>query len=295
MDWRQFTMKLELLEADAVEQVFSRHGAHSITYSDAGDDPVLEPAPGETPLWSETKITGLFSADADLQLLRQDLLQTFVLDNLPEHEATLLQDRAWEREWLKEFRPMSVGDRLWVSPHGMEIANETDKEAVVVWLDPGLAFGTGTHETTALCLEWLDAINLSGKRVLDVGCGSGILSIAALKLGAASADGIDIDQQAITASRQNAADNNVGDRLRLSTDPDDFSGEYDIVIANILAGTLIELAADLKSRTMHGGLLVLSGILSEQVEEVSNAFVDWFTLDPPEIRNNWARISGHKH
>lgn len=288
-------MKLELLEADAVEQVFSRHGAHSITYSDAGDDPVLEPAPGETPLWSETKITGLFSADADLQLLRQDLLQTFVLDNLPEHEATLLQDRAWEREWLKEFRPMSFGDRLWVSPHGMEIANETDKEAVVVWLDPGLAFGTGTHETTALCLEWLDAINLSGKRVLDVGCGSGILSIAALKLGAASADGIDIDQQAITASRQNAADNNVGDRLRLSTDPDDFSGEYDIVIANILAGTLIELAADLKSRTMHGGLLVLSGILSEQVEEVSNAFVDWFTLDPPEIRNNWARISGHKH
>jgi len=292
MDWRQFTMKLELLEADAVEQVLSRHGALSITYSDAGDDPVLEPAPGETPLWSETRITGLFSVDADLQLLRQDLLQTFGLDNLPENEATSLQDRAWEREWLKEFRPMSFGDRLWVSPHGMEIA---DEKAVVVWLDPGLAFGTGTHETTALCLEWLDATNLNDKRVLDVGCGSGILSIAALKLGAASADGIDIDQQAITASRQNAADNNVGERLRLSTDPDDFSGEYDIVIANILAGTLIELAADLKSRTMHGGLLVLSGILSEQVEEVSNAFVDWFTLDPPALRNNWARISGHKH
>lgn len=295
MDWHQFTMKLELLEADAVEHVFSRHGAHAVTFSDAGDNPVLEPAPGETPLWSETKITGLFSADADLQLLRQDLLQSFGLDNLPENEATTLQDRAWEREWLKEFRPMSFGNRLWVSPHGMEIAAETDEKAIVVWLDPGLAFGTGTHETTALCLEWLATINLNGKRVLDVGCGSGILSIAALKLGAASADGIDIDQQAITASRQNAADNNVGDRLRLSTNPDDFPGEYDIVIANILAGTLIELAANLKSRTMHGGLLVLSGILSEQVEEVSSAFVDWFTLDPPAFRNNWARISAHKH
>lgn len=292
MDWRQFTMKLELLETDAVEKIFSRHGAHSVTFSDAGDNPVLEPAPGSTPLWPDTKITGLFSADADMHLLRQDLLKSFDLAELPENTISSLADRAWEREWLKAFQPMSFGERLWVSPHGMHVA---DEQATVVWLDPGLAFGTGTHETTALCLEWLAGLDLAGKRVLDLGCGSGILSIAALKLGAAKAYGIDIDQQAITASRQNAADNNVGERLELSTELKDFSGEYDIVIANILAGTLIELAADLSKRTMHGGLLALSGILSEQVEEVSGAFVDWFTLDPIVTRNNWARITGRKH
>ncbi len=292
MDWCQFTMKLELLETDAVEKIFCRHGAHAVTFSDAGNNPVLEPAPGSTPLWPDTKITGLFSADADIDLLRQDLLQTFGLAELPENEISSLADRAWEREWLKTFRPMSFGERLWVSPHGMDVE---DQQATVVWLDPGLAFGTGTHETTALCLEWLAGLDLTGKRVLDLGCGSGILSIAALKLGAAMAYGIDIDQQAITASRQNAADNNVGERLELSTQLKDFSGKYDIVVANILAGTLIELAADLSKRTMHGGLLALSGILSEQVEEVSGAFVDWFTLDPSVTRNNWARITGRKH
>lgn len=292
MIWRQFTMNLEYLEADAVERILIDHGAHSITFGDAGDNPVLEPAPGSTPLWPETNITGLFSADADMDTLRRDLLHTFDLADLPEHHVSSLEDRAWEREWLKEFRPMRFGDHLWVSPHGMKVE---DTQAVVVWLDPGLAFGTGTHETTALCLEWLSGLDLTGKRVLDVGCGSGILSIAALKLAAASVDGLDIDEQAITASRQNAADNKVGKQLRLSTNLSEFNGEYDIVIANILAGTLIELAAELSKRTMHGGRIALSGILSEQVEEVSGAFVDWFTLDPPAVRNNWARITGRKH
>ena len=285
-------MSLGSLEAELVEQLFARHGAHSVTFSDAGDDPVLEPAPGETPLWQQTKITGLFSADADLLLLQEDLLHSFGLDDLPASHSETLADRAWEREWLKEFRPISFGSRLWVSPHGMQIA---DEDPIVVWLDPGLAFGTGTHETTALCLEWLAGLDLTGKRILDVGCGSGILSIAALKLGAASADGIDIDQQAITASRKNAADNGVSERLRLSTDPADFHGEYDLVIANILAGTLVEMAAELSKRTMHGGLLALSGILSGQIDEVSSAFVGWFTLDPPVKRNSWARITGTKH
>lgn len=285
-------MNLDSLEAELVEDLFTRHGAHSVTFSDAGDGPVFEPAPGETPLWQETKVTGLFSADADLLLLQDDLLQSFGLDALPASHIETLADRAWEREWLKEFQPISFGGRLWVSPHGMQVA---DEDPIVVWLDPGLAFGTGTHETTALCLEWLAGLDLTGKRVLDVGCGSGILSIAALKLGAASADGIDIDQQAITASRKNAADNGVSARLRLSTDLADFHGEYDLVIANILAGTLIEMAAELSKRTMHGGLLALSGILSGQIDEVSSAFTDWITLDPPVKRNSWARLSGTKH
>ena len=292
MDWRQFTMNLETLEVDVVEELFTRHGAHSITFSDAGDNPVLEPAPGETPLWSQTKIAGLFSADANLQLLRDELLRSFDLEHLPAIEIETLGDRAWEREWLKEFKPLSFGERLWVSPHGMEVP---DKAATIVWLDPGLAFGTGTHETTALCLEWLSGLDLTGKRVLDVGCGSGILSIAALKLGAAGADGIDIDSQAITASQQNAADNDVSDRLRLATDLADFAGEYDLVIANILAGTLVELAGEVSKRTMHGGLLALSGILSGQVGEVSGAYSPWFTLDPAAERNNWARVTGKRH
>lgn len=292
MDWRQFTMNLDSLEAELVENLFTRHGAHSITFSDAGDDPVLEPAPGKTPLWQETKVTGLFSADADLLLLQDDLLQFFGLDALPANHIETLADCAWEREWLKDFQPISFGGRLWVSPHGMQVA---DEDPIVVWLDPGLAFGTGTHETTALCLEWLAGLDLTGKRILDVGCGSGILSIAALKLGATSAGGIDIDQQAITASRKNAEDNDVSERLRLSTDLADFHGEYDLVIANILAGTLIEIAAELSKRTMHGGQLALSGILSGQIDEVSSAFADWITLDPPVKRNSWARLTGTKH
>jgi ribosomal protein L11 methyltransferase len=292
MNWRQFTMNLESLETELVEQLFTRHGAHSVTLQDAADDPVFEPAPGETPYWRETKITGLFSADADLLCLQQDLLESFGLDRLPPSQIETLADRAWEREWLTAFRPIAFGERLWVSPHGMKV---TDPNAIVVWLDPGLAFGTGTHETTALCLEWLAGLNLTGKRILDVGCGSGILSIAALKLGAASADGIDIDQQALTASRQNAADNGVSERLQLSADLAEFHAEYDLVIANILAGTLIDMAAELSKRTMHGGLLALSGILSGQVEAVSGAFMDRITLDPPVTSNNWARLTGMKH
>ena len=285
-------MNLDSLEAGQVEQALKRHGALSVTLSDAGDSPVLEPATGETPLWPETRIAGLFSIDADMQLLVKDLLHTFNLDQLPENTIEILEQRAWEREWLKDFRPMQFGDRLWVSPHDMPV---TAENAVVVRLDPGLAFGTGTHETTALCLEWLDGMDLHGKRVLDVGCGSGILAIAALKLGAACAYGVDNDRQAISASESNAAENSVSDRLTLSTDLGDFSGQYDIVVANILAGTLIELAGNISKRTAHGGALALSGILAGQIDEVSDTYLRWVALDPAIVRNNWARLSGTRH
>ena len=285
-------MNLDSLQADQVEQVFARHGAQSVTLSDAGDNPVLEPAPGDTPLWADTKISGLFSAEVDLKALQEDLLHAFGLDRLPEAEIESLEDCAWEREWLKDFRPMRFGERLWVSPLHIPVAQQ---DAIVVRLDPGLAFGTGTHETTALCLEWIERQDLHGKRVLDIGCGSGILSIAALLLGAKSAHAVDIDPQAITASKQNATVNGVIERLELSTDARDFAGEYDIVVANILAGTLIGMAGDLSKRTMHGGLLALSGILSGQIDDVCSAFVHWITLDPAVQRNNWARISGTRH
>lgn len=292
MDWRQFTMNLDSLEADRVEEIFSRHGALAVTLTDAGDDPVLEPARGETPLWHDTRITGLFHANADLLSLREDLLETFGLRDLPANSVEDLAERKWEREWLQDFHPMRFGDRLWVSPNEMAV-NASD--AIIVRLDPGLAFGTGTHETTALCLEWLDRADIKGEHVLDVGCGSGILAIAALKLGATSVDGVDIDPQALSASRQNADNNGVGDTLRLSVDLEDFAGEYEIVLANILSGTLIELAEELSKRTVHGGALVLSGILSSQTDVVADEFARWFALEPPAIKNEWARITGTRH
>ena len=282
-------MHLDDLQVEQVEAVFARHGALSITLTDAADDPVLEPAPGETPLWTSTRITGLFPNDADLLSLREDLLLSFELDDLPATDIETLAERAWEREWLKDFRPMRFGDRLWVCPRDSLI---DDDDAVVVRLDPGLAFGTGTHETTALCLEWLDGIDVAGKRVLDVGCGSGILSIAALQLGAASVDAIDIDAQAIAATHANADENGVGDRLTATVAMDQVADDYDIVLANILAGTLQKLAEDISKRTVHGGKIALSGILSDQTDSVCSAYVRWFTLDRPVVSDGWARITG---
>ena len=175
MDWCQFVMSLDSLDPATVEQTFSRLGAHSVSLSDAGDDPVLEPGPGETPLWSNTRITGLFPGDADMDGFRVSLLAELGLAELPEHHIEALADRAWEREWLRDFGPMRFGDHLWICPTGSQA---DDANAVVVNLDPGLAFGTGTHPTTALCLEWLDGIDLAGKALLDYGCGSGVLAIA---------------------------------------------------------------------------------------------------------------------
>src|SRR5690606_7831331 len=166
MEWRQFVMNLESLSPEKVEEVLLRHGALAVTFTDAGNNPVLEPAPGETPLWNDVRITGLFSQSVDVDLLRADLLESLSVTHLPDHSIETLPDRVWEREWLRDFRPMRFGRRLWVCPGEFDVVEE---DAVVVRLDPGLAFGTGTHPTTALCLEWLDGLDLRGKRVLDYG------------------------------------------------------------------------------------------------------------------------------
>ena len=251
---------------------------------------MLEPAPGATPLWSDIRLTALFAADSDFERLRTDLEQTLAIDTLPENRVEELADRAWEREWLKDFRPMQFGKRLWVSPDSLSVDAD---DAVVVRLDPGLAFGTGTHATTALCLEWLDQTEIAGKTLLDFGCGSGILAIAGLKLGAKSVTAVDIDLQAITATRQNALRNNaVEDRLVTTVQIDQLDHQFDFVVANILAGTLIDHAEFVCDRLKPGGGLALSGILAEQVEDVSAAYRHCVEFAAPDYRDNWARLSG---
>ena len=288
-------MDLETLNPDAVEEIFARHGATSITLTDAGDRPVLEPAPGKTPLWRDTRMTGLFSPDADLGALRADLLQSLSIAELPAHEVAVLADRAWEREWRKDFGPMRFGSRLWICPGD---SNVDHQDAVVVKLDPGLAFGTGTHASTALCLEWLDGLNLQGSTVLDIGCGSGVLVIAALLLGSERAVALDIDPQAIRATVENALSNDVRDRLMVTNHMNGIAGGFDVVIANILANPLIELARPIADRVNGGCVLALSGILSEQVDQVLEAYRPWIEFDEPVTREQdtqtWARLTGRR-
>ena len=289
MEWRQFVISLESIEPALLEEVLLRHGAQSVTLSDAGNDPVLEPLPGSTPLWRDTRLTALFTADADFESLRTDLEQTLAIDALPDNHVEALADCAWERQWLKDFGPMRFGERLWVSPEGFTIDAD---DAVVVRLDPGLAFGTGTHATTALCLEWLDKIDIADKTLLDFGCGSGILAIAALKLGAKSVTAVDIDLQAITATRQNALSNEVDDRLEATMQIDQLDDQFDFVVANILAGTLVDHATFVCDRLKSGGRLALSGILADQVADVSAAYRHCIEFAAADYRDNWARLSG---
>ena len=295
MDWRQFAMDLETLNPDAVEEIFARHGATSITLTDAGDKPVLEPAPGKTPLWRDTRMTGLFSPDADLGALRADLLQSLSIADLPAHEIVVLADRAWEREWRKDFGPMQFGSRLWICPGDSSVDHQ---DAVVVKLDPGLAFGTGTHASTALCLDWLDGLNLHGSTMLDYGCGSGVLAIAALLLGSDSAVAMDIDPQAIRSTVENALSNDVRDRLMVTNHMNGIAGGFDVVVANILANPLTELAGPIAERVNGGCVIALSGILSEQVDQVLEAYRPWIEFDEPVTREQdaqtWARLTGRR-
>ena len=295
MSWRQFVMNLGALNVEAVEEIFEHFGASSVTLTDADDNPVLEPGPGETPLWTNTTITGMFSPDVDLQALKATLISELHLSELPAHRTETLEDRTWEREWLKDFSPMQFGKRLWIYPTGYDAPGGGE---IIIHLDPGLAFGTGTHATTALCLEWLDSLSLDGKTILDYGCGSGVLAIAALKLGCSSATGVDIDPQALIATRQNASNNEVSENLNVLGAAIDITGEFDIVIANILAGPLIQFAESITRTLRELGMLALSGILHEQADDVMTAFEPWIEFDPPVFREQdgqiWSRLTGKR-
>lgn len=287
--WLQLTLESSEYDPEQLEQALLQAGALAVTLQDAGDRPVLEPAPGATPLWPKTRVTGLFDAGADPQRLKASLRRGLGTVDLPHCDLETLADRDWARVWLDDFQPMRFGRRLWVCPTGQR---PPDAAAVTVTLDPGLAFGTGTHPSTALCLEWLDGAELAGKTALDYGCGSGILAIAAARLGACRVWAVDIDPQALLASADNAARNDVRSHLSL-TEPDQLPPlAVDILLANILTGTLIELAPRFEQLLKPGGRLVLSGILLEQVDIVQAAYAAWIEFGPPRQREQWALLPG---
>jgi len=253
--------------------------------------PVYEPMPGETPLWGETEVMGLFDAETDPAPTIAFFQQIFG-ENVG-YKVEQLEDKDWVREWMDHFHPMQFGERLWICPSWRDVPNP---DAVNVMLDPGLAFGTGTHPTTALCLQWLDGLDLTGKTVVDFGCGSGILGIAALKLGAARVIGIDIDPQAIQASHDNAERNGVAGQIELylpADQPQDV--EADVVVANILAGPLRELAPLIAGHGKPGSLMALSGVLESQAPELETIYGQWFEMDPTAVKEEWCRLSGRKH
>lgn len=293
MPWIQIKLNATNDNAEAIgDMLMEETGAVSVTFLDAKDTPVFEPLPGETRLWGDTDVVALYEADMDTSLILQQIKASNMLAEGFAHKVEQVEDKDWEREWMDNFHPMQFGRRLWICPSWREVP---DPQAVNVMLDPGLAFGTGTHPTTALCLEWLDNLDLSGKTVIDFGCGSGILAIAAIKLGAAKVIGIDIDPQALLASKDNAARNGVEDQIEVYLPKDQPEGLVaDVVVANILACRLRELSPIIKGLLKPGGQLAMSGILDTQAESVAEFYRDDLELDPIAEKSEWCRISGRK-
>lgn len=292
MAWHQLSIVTDESTAPQLSDFFSEIGAISVTYSDAEDEPVYEPGIDQTIIWSNTRVTALFELDVDPDVVQTLVFNQFIGQPLQAWSAEVLLDQAWERSWMKHFQAMKFADKLWICPTGQE---RNEPGTVCMTLDPGLAFGTGTHPTTALCLEWLAGHDVKDKVVIDYGCGSGILAVAALLLGARYAYALDIDPQALTASRYNAEKNQVQDRIGYYL-PERFSPVVaDIVIANILAKPLIDLSAQITALVKPGGQLVLSGILQEQVASVSDAYCrKGMTIAAAVNREDWFRLDAEK-
>ncbi len=290
MPWLQLSVEVKRDQADAVTEVFESARALSVTLQDSADEALLEPAPGEQPLWGRLRVVALFPSDYDAEELHGSLREALHSQEI-ELQAERLEDRDWSTTWRDDFHAMRFGQRLWVCPSG---ESPPDPDAVVVQLDPGLAFGTGTHATTGLCLEWLDAHPPANQSVIDYGCGSGILAIAAAKLGAHVVQAIDIDPQALIATRDNAARNAVAQVLEVMLPEELDTGPVDLVIANILANPLIELAETLNSLVKPGGRIVMTGILAEQADGVMAAYRGWFDFEALVKREEWVLLEGGK-
>jgi ribosomal protein L11 methyltransferase len=288
MPWLQLTFYSTKEKAENLADILSEAGAAAVTMQDAADQPLYEPPPGATPLWQLTNVVGLFAEDADDNAIVQQIKAQWQ-GEFPDYRSEILQDQDWERVWMDDFKPMRFGDRLWIVPSWHEAPAS---DAVNIMLDPGLAFGTGTHPTTRLCLEWLDGHVITGKRVIDYGCGSGILALAAALLGARSVIGVDNDPQALVATLDNASRNGV--RIQVYLPKEVPQEPVEVLMANILAGPLIELAPRLSALVVPGGEIALSGILPEQAEAVSAAYSEWFVMQAPVEQDGWIRLEGIK-
>ena len=297
MKWLQIHITVDQAQVDFTETLLSSLGAVSVTLDDAENQDLLEPLPGETPLWNKVIVTGIY-AQEEGEEIDVDALETFIRAQMPEapirHE--FLEDQAWERTWMDAYEPIQISDKFWIVPEWME---PPEANAVNIKLDPGLAFGTGNHASTFLCLQWLGKTDLKDKIVIDYGCGSGILAVAALLLGAKKAYATDIDPQAVLATQQNAELNGVLDRLYVGL-PEEFNEELgaikaDVFVANILAGPLMMLEPHFAELVKAEGEFALAGVIEEQVADVSNVYSEFFDILQIEKREeNWCRISGKR-
>ncbi len=288
--WPQLTLEAVRYHPEKLEDALVRSGALAVTLSDAGNCPVLEPEPGQVLLWPHTRVTGLFDLQTDMDSVEKDVIRFLDSSSIHSH-LTELEERNWVQAWMDYFHPMLFGKRLWVCPKSQVSPEPT---AVNIRLDPGLAFGTGTHPTTALCLSWLDSIiELTNLTLLDYGCGSGILAIAAAKLGASHIWAVDIDPQSLLASSENATENNVGDRITLSSPGSlPIALSVDILLANILARVLVKLGSEFGNLVKSGGRLVISGILSHEVESVQIALSHYFQFKSITLLEDWVLLEG---
>ncbi|WP_320823469.1 50S ribosomal protein L11 methyltransferase [Reinekea sp.] len=294
MPWLQIRLATRPDHSEILEDALLLAGCKAVTLIDTDDKPVYEPIRGTTPLWEHTTIQGLFEEDVDVgQLL--SLMDSVIAANqlsVASISTEILEDKDWEREWMDNFKPIACGDRLWIVPSWQ---SPPDPGGVNLKLDPGLAFGTGTHPTTFLCLQWLNDHIQAGDSVLDYGCGSGILGLAALLLGADRMTGIDIDPQALVATDNNAVANGIApNRYLVTTDAHELEQHYQIVVANILAGPLCDLSDAIASYLKPGQPLVLSGILAHQADAVMAAYSQTIAFDPVVTLDGWVRLSGRR-
>lgn len=298
MAWIQLKVDALPDQIEVIEDSMLLEGAQAVTLQDGADQPILEPELGTMPVWDKTIVIGLFDAEIDSEQLITHMSELFAANPatqdqpFPSHKLELVEDKDWERAWMDNFHPMPFGDRLWVCPSWKD---PEDKDAVNLMLDPGLAFGTGTHPTTAHCLRFLDQHVEGGELIIDYGCGSGILGIAALLLGSARMLGVDNDPQALIATRQNAERNGISeDAYDVVLPENTHKIQSDIMVANILAGPLMFLAENIASLTKPGGKIALSGLLSHQADEVRQAYEPWFVMDGMEQQDDWIILTGSK-
>lgn len=289
MPWIQLTLSSTEEHAPQVGDMLMANGAQAVTYRDAADNPIFEPPLGKVLLWKHSLVTGLFDAAVDMKPVIANLEKAKVLPSPLQYKLDGLEDKDWEREWMDKFHPIQFGERLWICPSWREVP---EPSAVNILLDPGMAFGTGTHPTTAMCLRWLDGNPPTNASVVDFGCGSGILGIAALMLGAKHAIGIDIDRQALIATVENAERNGVADAFDVYLPSEQPAAKAELVLANVLAGPLRELAAVILDYVAPKGRLVMSGILERQADDVMAAYQHAIDFDPVVVDGDWVMLSG---